>query len=483
MKKSPISPSRLTALLAFMAIPVLFTGCGDASDAVGTEASASTDFDLHAVGLVPDSHFFLEVNLHDLWQSPFATTLQDAIKAEPEAGENFTIWKKEIAEKTGMDPEDFRSILISGNFAEVDIAEVMEAWDPFEKMTEQADFLWTLTFNKPISEEILELLSDPAAMELGEIDEKREFAHRDLPVTHLTFVNSGDPDMYYSLINNEQAFLFSTRESTLLASLDRFLDQSKNSQSEATTANLARLDGNQIKASFVLPENMKTILRQQISQTMEMDPMSGMFLKPMLEWEGMLFGVAVNEDMNALAVQDFSTESAASGFAGTLNMMIPMALMGMQSEGLDLGPNPMEHVRIEAVNNTVEIGFSITNEALVKMVEESYQSFQKAQTSSREAAMKNNLRMLGSASNQYFLEQGRLEVDVRELIGPGLYIHGIYPIANEVYGSGSGDNRTPGLAPNADGQFPVGEWTISEREHNYIYAEDRDTGKIIQYTF
>lgn len=60
-------------------------------------------------------------------------------------------------------------------------------------------------------------------------------------------------------------------------------------------------------------------------------------------------------------------------------------------------------------------------------------AFQKVRETSREKAVTNNLRQIASAAQQYFLEEGKNEVKVEDLIGPGKYIRSLEPVAGESY--------------------------------------------------
>ena len=62
-------------------------------------------------------------------------------------------------------------------------------------------------------------------------------------------------------------------------------------------------------------------------------------------------------------------------------------------------------------------------------------AFQKVRASSQDKAVLNNLRQLGSAADQYFLEQGVSAVDSTNLVGGDTshYIKQIQTVAQEVY--------------------------------------------------
>ena len=54
-------------------------------------------------------------------------------------------------------------------------------------------------------------------------------------------------------------------------------------------------------------------------------------------------------------------------------------------------------------------------------------------TPEEKKALFNNLRQLGAAADQYFLEQGVNKVDVAKLVGPNSYIRELKPVAGETY--------------------------------------------------
>ena len=60
-------------------------------------------------------------------------------------------------------------------------------------------------------------------------------------------------------------------------------------------------------------------------------------------------------------------------------------------------------------------------------------AFQKVRQTSEEKLAINNLRMLASAADQYFVETGATEVTTAELVGPGSYIRELKPALNESY--------------------------------------------------
>ncbi len=60
-------------------------------------------------------------------------------------------------------------------------------------------------------------------------------------------------------------------------------------------------------------------------------------------------------------------------------------------------------------------------------------AFQKVRTSSQDKAVLNNLRQLGSAADQYFMEAGVATALVTSLVGSSSYIKALSTVANETY--------------------------------------------------
>ncbi|MDQ8194880.1 hypothetical protein QEH59_10615 [Coraliomargarita sp. SDUM461004] len=60
-------------------------------------------------------------------------------------------------------------------------------------------------------------------------------------------------------------------------------------------------------------------------------------------------------------------------------------------------------------------------------------AFQKVRTTSQEKAVTNNLRQIAAAADQYFLENGKTSVNIKDLIGPDKYLRSITPVAGESY--------------------------------------------------
>lgn len=60
-------------------------------------------------------------------------------------------------------------------------------------------------------------------------------------------------------------------------------------------------------------------------------------------------------------------------------------------------------------------------------------AFQRARSTAQVKAVYNNLRELGAAAQQYFLEEGVQTVNTSQLIGHGNYVINMEQIAQEVY--------------------------------------------------
>jgi type IV pilus assembly protein PilA len=60
-------------------------------------------------------------------------------------------------------------------------------------------------------------------------------------------------------------------------------------------------------------------------------------------------------------------------------------------------------------------------------------AFQKVRVSSQDKAVTNNMRQLGAAADQYFLEQGVSSAQLTSLIGSSAYVKNLSTVANEAY--------------------------------------------------
>ena len=60
-------------------------------------------------------------------------------------------------------------------------------------------------------------------------------------------------------------------------------------------------------------------------------------------------------------------------------------------------------------------------------------AFQKVRVSSQDKAVTNNMRQLGAAADQYFLEQGVSSAQLTSLVGSSAYVKALSTVANEAY--------------------------------------------------
>ena len=60
-------------------------------------------------------------------------------------------------------------------------------------------------------------------------------------------------------------------------------------------------------------------------------------------------------------------------------------------------------------------------------------AFQKVRSSSQDKAVLNNMRQLGAAADQYFLENGTSTAAIADLIGSSAYVKALNTVANEAY--------------------------------------------------
>jgi type IV pilus assembly protein PilA len=60
-------------------------------------------------------------------------------------------------------------------------------------------------------------------------------------------------------------------------------------------------------------------------------------------------------------------------------------------------------------------------------------AFQKVRASSQDKAVLNNMRQLGAAADQFFLENGTNQANIASLVGSSNYIKALSTVANESY--------------------------------------------------
>lgn len=60
-------------------------------------------------------------------------------------------------------------------------------------------------------------------------------------------------------------------------------------------------------------------------------------------------------------------------------------------------------------------------------------AFQRVRTSSQDKAVLNNIRQLGAAADQYFLEAGVNSAEISSLVGSTAYVKALATVANEAY--------------------------------------------------
>ena len=60
-------------------------------------------------------------------------------------------------------------------------------------------------------------------------------------------------------------------------------------------------------------------------------------------------------------------------------------------------------------------------------------AFQKVQIASQEKAMLNNARMLSSAADQYYLENGKTVAAYSDIVGPDKYVKSVFVVMGEKY--------------------------------------------------
>ncbi len=60
-------------------------------------------------------------------------------------------------------------------------------------------------------------------------------------------------------------------------------------------------------------------------------------------------------------------------------------------------------------------------------------AFQKVRTASQDKSVTNNMRQLGAAADQFFLENGTNQVNIASLVGSSYYVKALSTVANEAY--------------------------------------------------
>lgn len=60
-------------------------------------------------------------------------------------------------------------------------------------------------------------------------------------------------------------------------------------------------------------------------------------------------------------------------------------------------------------------------------------AFKKVRETSQEKAIRNNLRQLASAADQYFIENGVTTVALGDIVGADSYVESLDPVAGETY--------------------------------------------------
>lgn len=103
-------------------------------------------------------------------------------------------------------------------------------------------------------------------------------------------------------------------------------------------------------------------------------------------------------------------------------------------------------------------------------------AFNRARQNSRYSNIVNNLRQLSSGANQYFLERGRNEVDMGQLIGRDSYVSVFNRVAGEVYGAGLnlGNQRDENQALYESIGTATSVGTLHDSDNNYDPDEAED---------
>ncbi len=94
-------------------------------------------------------------------------------------------------------------------------------------------------------------------------------------------------------------------------------------------------------------------------------------------------------------------------------------------------PHPMKTNHLSRGFTLVEIMIVVVLIGLLASM--AIPAFQKVRVASQDKAVLNNMRQLGAAADQFFLENGTQQANIASLVGSSLYVKTLNAVANESY--------------------------------------------------
>ncbi len=91
----------------------------------------------------------------------------------------------------------------------------------------------------------------------------------------------------------------------------------------------------------------------------------------------------------------------------------------------------MKHIRSSKGFTLVEIMIVVVIIGLLAAM--AIPAFQKVRAASQDKTVQNNMRQLGGAADQYFLENGTSTAQITSLVGSSAYVKALNTVANESY--------------------------------------------------
>ncbi|MCC5789669.1 MAG: hypothetical protein JJT75_08540 [Opitutales bacterium] len=444
------------------------------------EADAESSTKSQTIGLIPESELVLRIDLADINKSSFMQTLEEEgsflLEIETEKAH------QEFTERTGMQVNDFSQSLISLRISDADIETIVSSRDPMQTIIREAESLFTLSLNNPLTERARESLLEWISREVNfTLEEPTEKEHRDVPYTLMAAARESSPDLLYALLDDEKILIASTSGKVLRSAIDRYLDDAPATQLEVVSSELKRMQDQQFALTITFPEQFRAASKASFDEDMAGEPFAAMMVRPLLQWNGLSVSLKFDKSLEGLWLKKFDTKEAAASVSGMVNLYFrPMLTFEMRELGFASDESPGVNFHAKANEENLEIGITLEVESILHFLRQMYAGHVDVEANLYKRAMKDNLRQISAAASQYFLETGESEVDISDLVGESKYIRRIEAVGNEVYGTISNGEVFGAIAPDENGQFPSGEWII--RKGDTFAAEDPDTRVGISYS-